>query len=183
MADGSTADGGLRAVFLAQRAMLLRLFVARLGSREEADDALHDLWLRLDQLGTTPIAQPAAFLYRVASNLATDRRIAGARRDARDGAWLASQPAADDMPDAERALVARDALRVVEQAIDAMPERMGRALRLFRIEGRSQRAIADELGISVSGVEKLLQRAYRILHARLAEVNGAMPVLGMEQDQ
>lgn len=114
MADGSTADGGLRAVFLAQRAMLLRLFVARLGSREEAEDALHDLWLRLDQIGTTPIAQPAAFLFRVASNLATDRRIAGARRDARDGAWLASQPAADDMPDAERALVARDALRVVE---------------------------------------------------------------------
>ena len=83
MADGSTADGGLRAVFLAQRAMLLRLFVARLGSREEAEDALHDLWLRLDQIGTTPIAQPAAFLFRVASNLATDRRIAGARRDAR----------------------------------------------------------------------------------------------------
>ena len=74
-------------------------------------------------------------------------------------------------------------LKSVEQAIDAMPERMGRALRLFRIEGRSQRAIADELGISVSGVEKLLQRAYRILHARLAEVNGAMPVLGMEQDR
>ncbi|RTL14198.1 MAG: RNA polymerase sigma factor, partial [Sphingomonadaceae bacterium] len=47
----------------------------------------------------------------------------------------------------------------------------------------SQRAIADELGISVSGVEKLLQRAYRILHTRVAEVNGAVPALGMEQER
>ena len=182
MADGSTADGGLRAVFLAQRPMLLRLLLARLGSREDAEDALQDLWLRLDQLAATPIAQPAAFLYRVASNLATDRRIAGSRRDARDGAWLSVQPDAADMPDAERTLVARDALRVVEQAIDAMPERMSRALRLFRVEGRSQRAIADELGISVSGVEKLLQRAYRILHARLAELDGG-PAVSLEQDR
>ncbi|MCP3733567.1 sigma-70 family RNA polymerase sigma factor [Sphingomonas sp. RP10(2022)] len=149
--------------------MLLRLLAARLGNRDDAEDALQDMWLRLDQLASQPIAQPAAFLYRVASNLATDRRIAGARRGARDAAWLADQPGADDLPDAERTLVARDALRVVEQAIDAMPDRMGRALRLFRIEGRGQRAIAEELGISVSGVEKLLARAYRIIHARIAE--------------
>ena len=169
MADGSTAEGGLRAVFLAQRAMLLRLLVARLGSRDDAEDALQDMWLRLEQLADQPIAQPAAFLYRIASNLATDRRIAGARRQARDGAWLEIQPGAGDLPDLERTLVARDALRVVEQAVDAMPERMARALRLYRIEGRSQRAIADELGISVSGVEKLLQRAYRVIQSRLAE--------------
>lgn len=169
MADGSTTDGGLRAVFLAQRAMLLRLLAARLGSRDDAEDALQDMWLRLDQLAEQPIGQPAAFLYRMASNLATDRRIAGARRHARDGAWLETQPGAVDVPDLERALVARDALRVVEQAIDAMPERMARALRLYRIEGCSQRAIADELGISVSGVEKLLQRAYRAIHLRVAD--------------
>lgn len=175
MADGGTADGGLRAVFLAQRAMLLRLLVARLGSRDDAEDALQDMWLRLDQLADQPIAQPAAFLYRMASNLATDRRIAGARRQARDGAWLEIQPGAIDLPDLERTLVARDALRIVEQAIATMPERMAHALRLYRIEGRSQRAIADELGISVSGVEKLLQRAYRVIHARLADNDAEQP--------
>ncbi|MEH3158137.1 MAG: sigma-70 family RNA polymerase sigma factor [Sphingomonas taxi] len=176
MADGGTADTGLRAVFLAQRPMLLRLLAARLGSREEAEDAAQDMWLRLDQLGDRPVAQPAAFLYRVASNIATDRRIAGNRRGARDAAWLADQPLAEHVPDAERALVARDALRVVQQAIDAMPERMGRALRLYRIEGRGQRAIADELGISVSGVEKLLQRAYRVIHAAVEESGEDLPL-------
>lgn len=149
--------------------MLLRLLAARLGSRDDAEDALQDMWLRLDQIADQPVAQPAAFLYRVASNLATDRRIAGSRRSARDGAWLDHQPAADDLPDAERVLVARDALARVQATIDAMPERMATALRLYRIEGRPQRAIAEQLGISVSGVEKLLQRAYRAIHVRLEQ--------------
>lgn len=150
--------------------MLLRLLAARLGSRDDAEDALQDMWLRLDQIGDRPIAQPAAFLYRVANNLATDRRIAGARRSARDAVWLDEQATADDHPDAERLLAARDDLRAVESTIADMPERMAVALRRYRVEGRSQRAIAEELGISVSGVEKLLQRAYRIIHARVAQL-------------
>lgn len=155
--------------------MLLRLLAARLGSRDEAEDALQDMWLRLDQGIDRPIAQPVAFLYRVANNLATDRRIAGARRGARDAAWLDAQSIADDMPDAERALVARDELRSVQAAIDGMPERMATALRLFRIEARPQRAIAEQLGISVSGVEKLLQRAYRIILARVEHTGADVP--------
>ena len=143
--------------------MLLRLLVARLGNRDDAEDTLQDMWLRIEQLSVQPIAQPAAFLYRVAANLATDRRIAAGRRGGRESAWLEVQPRAHDFPDAERVLVARDCLRTVEATIAAMPDRMATALRLFRIENRSQRAIAEELGITVSGVEKLLQRAYRLL--------------------
>ena len=44
-----------------------------------------------------------------------------------------------------------------------MPDHRHRALVLFRVEGRSQREIAQELDMSVSGVEKLLARAYRQL--------------------
>jgi RNA polymerase sigma-70 factor (ECF subfamily) len=164
------AEGGLRTIFLEQRPMLLRLLAARLGSRADAEDALQDMWLRLDQLADRSIAQPVAFLYRVANNLATDRCIARARRAARDAAWLDGQPVADDLPDAERALLARGELRAIQAAIDAMPERMSTALRLFRIERQSQRVIADQLGISVSGVEKLLQRAYHIIHAQASPI-------------
>ena len=161
------ADGGLAAIFLTQRPMLLRLLTARLGNQDDAEDVLQDMWLRVDQLSDRPVAQPAAFLYRVAANLATDRRIASNRRGGRDSAWLDHQPAADDLPDAERALIARSELRLVEGAIADMPDRMATALRLFRIEELPQRVIAAQLGISVSGVEKLLQRAYRKIHDRL----------------
>lgn len=175
-------EAGLRAIFLEQRTMLARLLTARLGSRDEAEDALQDMWLRIDQLADQPIAQPVAFLCRVASNLATDRRIAAARRGAREAAWLEDQPAADDLPDAERTLVMRDQLRAIEAAIAAMPERMATALRLYRIENRPQRAIAEELGISVSGVEKLLQRAYRIIHAQANAIAADMPVAHRHDD-
>lgn len=152
---------GLQAIFLEKRPTLLRLLQARLGSREDAEDALQDLWLKLNGLAARPIADPAAFLYRMAANQATDRRIAGQRREARDDAWHGVQPADDDHPDAERVLLARDRLARVEAVIETMPERMRTALRMFRLEEQPQRAIADRLGISVSGVEKLLQRAYK----------------------
>ncbi len=156
-------DGGLRAIFLEQQPMLRRLLVARLGNREDAEDALQEMWLRVDLIADRPVAQPAAFLYRVAANLATDWRISAGRRTARDAAWLDEQPGDGEMPDAERVLAARSEWRAVEAVIADMPDRMATALRMFRIDGQSQRAIADRLGISVSGVEKLLQRAYRRL--------------------
>lgn len=144
--------------------MLLRLLVARLGNREDAEDALQDLWFNIDRLGDRPIDQPAAFLYRAAANLATDRRIAATRRTARDAAWLSVQPAGDEFPEADRVLIARERLRGVEAIVAAMPERMRTALALFRLEGWTQAKIAEHLGITVSGVEKLLRRAYRQLH-------------------
>jgi RNA polymerase sigma factor (sigma-70 family) len=158
------SDQGLRAVFSAERPMLLRLLVARLGTREDAEDALQDLWFRIDKLGDRPIAEPAGFLYRAAANLATDRRIAAARRTLRDTSWLDLQPQGHEFPDAERMLLARERLRQVEEVIAAMPERMRAALLKFRFEGLPQREIAAQLGITTSGVEKLLRRAYRRIH-------------------
>lgn len=157
--------------------MLLRLLAARLGNRDDAEDALQDMWLRIDQLADQPIAQPAAFLYRVAANLATDRRIAAGRRGARDAGWVDSQPMAEDMPDPERMLVARSEWQAVEDAIADMPERMATALRMFRLEERPQRSIADHLGITVSGVEKLLQRAYKKIQERLDSSGADSPPL------
>jgi RNA polymerase sigma-70 factor (ECF subfamily) len=111
------------------------------------------------------MAHPAAYLYRMAANLASDRRLARSRAQARDTAWLDAQPLDAEHPDLEARLLARDRLDRIDRAIAAMPERMRVALRRFRLEQRSQKDIASELGISVSGVEKLLKRAYRQLLA------------------
>ena len=47
--------------------------------------------------------------------------------------------------------------------LDALPERTRTIFRRFRIDGEPQRLIADELGISVSAVEKHLARAYQAI--------------------
>jgi len=157
--DGDAA--GLKAVFLAQRPMLLRMLTARLQSAEDAEDVLQDLWLKLDQMAERTINAPAPLLFRAAANLATDRRIATSRRAARDVAWAAHQPGPEEIPGIERALLARETLAHANHLIDRMPPRMAAALRLYRVEGLGQRDIADRLGVSVSAVEKLLRKAYR----------------------
>ena len=142
----------------------MRLLVARLGSREEAEDVAQEMWLKIDQLAPKPVAQPAAYLFRMATNLASDRRISAARGGARDSAWRETQPSAEDLPDAERAMLARERLTHVEAALAARPERMRAALHLYRLEELPQKQIADNLGMTLSGVEKLLRRAVRQLH-------------------
>ena len=60
-------------------------------------------------------------------------------------------------------LIAREQLAEAEAALRDLGERTDLVFRRFRIEGVSQRDIADELGISLSAVEKHLQKAYRAL--------------------
>ncbi|TZG29559.1 sigma-70 family RNA polymerase sigma factor [Sphingomonas montanisoli] len=156
--------------------MLLRLLTARLGSRDDAEDVLQDLWLKLETLPSGPVAQPAAYLFRMANNLAFDRRRSAARHAVRDTEWLSVQSTAEEMPTLEDDLIARQRLRQIEAAIDALPERTARVFRLFRFEGRQQKAIAAELGLSLSSVEKLLQQGYRSIHDALRK-NSTAPAL------
>lgn len=167
------AESGIKAVFLTRRPSLRRLLLARLGDASEADDVLQEVWLRIEQARTGPVQDPAAYITRMALNLATDRRIADRRREGRNSAWSALQPDSGEMPGQEELLMARSELDRVQALLDSMPEAMRRALLLFRLEGRSQKQIAEELGMSLSGVEKLLARGYRQLvefqRAALAE--------------
>lgn len=181
------SESGIRAVFLARRATLRRLLLARLGDAAEADDVLQELWLRIEQARTGPVQDPAAYIMRMALNLATDRRIADRRREGRHSAWGSLQPESAEVPGQEQALMARNELARVQALLDSMPEAMRRALILFRLEGRSQRAIAEDLGMSLSGVEKLLARGYRQLvefqRSALADAWQGRPTRNHARDQ
>jgi RNA polymerase sigma-70 factor (ECF subfamily) len=161
---------GLESHFIGARPLLRRLLAARLGSAEEAEDALQDLWLRVTGLNDAQIEQPVPFLCRMATNLATDRRIAAARRGARDGAWEEVQPQSQEYADPERIVGARSELVRAQALVAAMPDRMREAFTLFRFDELPQRVIAERMGVTVSAVEKLLRRAYHYLQEnRLVE--------------
>jgi len=157
-------NAGLKAVFLSERPMLLRLLTARLRDPDAAEDVLQDLWLRLENAASGPVADPTAYLFRMASNLAFDRRRSESRRSARDGAWLDVQSEASDFPNAEDTLIARERLAVLEAAVSRLPERTAMIFRAYRFEGRARKDIAADEGISVSAVEKHLHRAYKAIH-------------------
>lgn len=158
---------GLEAVFLQNRAILGRYLRVRLRSEVEVEDALQDLWVKASAADAGPIAEPLAYLYRMADNLALDRRRSAARRAHRESEWtkghgesVAANPV-DVRPNAERILVARDHLRRVNAVLDELPERTAYAFRAVRLDGVPQKELATLMGITVSGVEKHLQRAYR----------------------
>lgn len=157
---------GLEAVFLAHRAALQRFLRAR-GAGDLAEDLLQELWIRASAGAGGPIAEPLAYLYRTANNLMIDRRRSALRRAARDHEWTDATGGGiagiSDAPSGERVLIAREALVAAEAALSALGERTEYAFRRFRIEGASQKQIAEELGISLSAVEKHLQKAYRAL--------------------
>jgi RNA polymerase sigma-70 factor (ECF subfamily) len=156
---------GLEAVFMENRAALLRFLRAR-GAGEGAEDLLQEMWVKASAGASGPIADPLAYLYRAANNLLLDRRRAELRAQKRDHEWHDLGGGAlgvSEAPSGERVLIAREQLQAAEAALKALGERTDFVFRRFRVDGQSQRDIADELGISLSAVEKHLQKAYRAL--------------------
>ena len=157
----------MAALFMAIRSDLLRFLAARRVGPEEAEDLLQDLFVKLSARPTGPVAEPRAYLYRMLDNLLLDNRRASARRRMRESRWSemarGTGEGADESPSAIRDLIARERLRLVSERLAALPERTLLIFRRFRVEDVPQREIAAELAISLSAVEKHLQRAYRAL--------------------
>lgn len=157
---------GLESVFMAHRDALQRFLRARCGNPAEAEDLLQELWLKLANV-TAPVAEPVAYLYRMADNLMLDRRRSGQRRERRDDAWSelagSGSSGVSDAPSAERAAIAKSELAVIEHAFIELGDRTTAIFKSYRIEGAGQREIAEQHGISLSAVEKHLQKAYRLV--------------------
>jgi RNA polymerase sigma-70 factor (ECF subfamily) len=180
----------LQAQFMASRSALLRFMQLRGVSSDEAEDLMQDLYLKLEGLTVGPIAEPRAYLYRMADNLLLDRRRAAIRRARREERWSQAGPGSlgspgDQATAADDALIAQQQLHIVESALGSLPERTVEIFRRFRIEGERQKHIAAELGISVSAVEKHLQRAYDVvlaIKAQSDEENDPPRRLGRESE-
>jgi RNA polymerase sigma-70 factor (ECF subfamily) len=160
----SATPSGLEAVFLENRPALLSR-ARGLGAGDDAEDVLQDVWIRL-RSGTGPIVNPRAYLFRMVYTAVLDRRR-GARRSAeRENAWLEQdEPAArgGTAPEAERRLVARQALEVIAARLEALGDPAALIFRRHRIGGETQRRIAEDLGMGLSTVEKHLRRAYAVV--------------------
>jgi RNA polymerase sigma-70 factor (ECF subfamily) len=159
---------------------LFRYLCARKVAADEAEDILQDLFVKLEGLKPGPVAEPRAYLHRMAENLLYDRRRSAGWRASREEAWMAARLGgmreADAQPSAERALIAREELELVSAALAGLPDKTLQIFRLYRLDGLRQREIASQLGVSVSSVEKHLRRAYEIViqaQAGLAAEDGA----------
>lgn len=163
-AAASDAYHELISVYLRQWSVLCARLKRQTGSRELAEDALQETWLRLSRMKGQPvdIRDQHAFILRVAGNIAIDL----ARKEGRHSARCVSDEAVlqaieDGCPSPERVVIDRDQLRFLVLALAQLPPKPRAALLMNRCDGLSHREIASRLEVSESMVARYLMQALR----------------------
>jgi RNA polymerase sigma-70 factor (ECF subfamily) len=160
------ADTTILALYMTHRGALVNYASRIVGDRGHAEDVVQEAYIRFSAAGDAarggqPINNPVGYLYRIVRNLALDwaRRGAAAAAEAVDGG---SDRAVDATPSVEQALLYRDELRVLAEALAELPERTRTAFEMHRLQGRTLREVADRLGVSVVRAHQMVKEA--ILH-------------------
>jgi len=149
---------------------LYRIARAVLHSNQEAEDVVQETWLRAFR-HLSELAEPAHFATWV-SRIALYEAWARARRSRRLGPSEPEPGAGDGVhaqasPDPERTAADREIHRVVEAAIDALPEKYRIVLVLRGIEGLSTAEAARSLSLSRVAVSTRFHRARALLRREL----------------
>lgn len=170
-------SGGLEALYRLHRAELLRMLIARTHDTAEAEEILQEIWIRLPQATSAPIANGRAYLFRMAQNLIVDRLREKQRRMRRERIWLDDLAGgagntgerADTSLNAEELIVNREETARLASALETLPDGARRAFELHKMEGMSHAEVAIRLGISRSGVEKHMAVAMKYLRRALLD--------------
>src|SRR5262245_47517764 len=138
----------LAQLFSDHNATLLHFLGLRLNSAQEAREVAQEAYVRLLQLDRPgAVSFLRAYLFRTATNLATDRlRRTGVRRAASADPIFDSDAA--DERDPERTAIAREQLAIIEAGLRELPEKVRTAFLLHRLHGLSVVEVAAEMGVS-----------------------------------
>ena len=156
------------AQLMEQHGPTLERFLARkLDNPADAAEVAQEAYMRIYRLEhPEELDNARAFLFQVASNLAVDQlrrrnlhfrflKIEGAEAGRDDG-----EPG-DRTASPEHILDAREKLARIYRVVEGLPEKTRQAFLLHRTSGMSYTAIAREMGVSVSSVEKYILEALK----------------------
>jgi RNA polymerase sigma factor (sigma-70 family) len=156
------ADAWLTYLYDSYRSLVFKYCFARLRSREEADDAVQNTFLRAYtalRRGIRP-ENEGAWLYKIAHNVCLSRRAAEARRtrvesaqDFDDVIDIVPAPEHDEPDEVDR----------LGCALASLPASLRQVILLREWQGLSYGEIADMLHVSHSAVETRIFRARRAL--------------------
>ena len=147
---------------------LRRYFSKRLPAAE-VDDLVQEVFVRIQAHESgAPIQHLDRYLFTTAASVLSDHLRRRAVRHATDHHTLEEfhHPVEELTP--ERVLLDREALQVVVSAIEGLPTRTRDVFVLHRFEEMTCSGIAEQLGMSISAVEKHIMKALRALHGRLS---------------
>ena len=142
------------------RSLLKRYFNRRISCADEVEDMVQEVLVRLIRRGhVSKIENLAGYVFETASSVLKDRHRRHRIRytAAHDSFDQDMHGGVDFSP--EDVLIGRERLSRAVSALLQLPERTRTIFILRRLEGMKYKEIAHRLGITVSAVEKHVQRA------------------------
>ena len=157
----------LAEIFRNHNAALVRFLAIRIGSTEDAKELVQEAYAKVLALDRPEsISLQAGFLWRIAVNLATDRRRQWASQQRFMSVARASTTEDGDFS-AESTCEARERLEIVERAINELPPRCAEAFVLHVLQGLTFEEVGSRMGISWRMAIKHVSRALEYLQTCL----------------
>jgi RNA polymerase sigma factor (sigma-70 family) len=157
MADSNRLS--LRQLLVAGYTEMRRRLTRRLGSEELASEVLHETYLRLDRgIDAAVLSRPNDYIFRVALNIASDKRRSDNRRLSYSEVD-ALYHVADAVVDAQQEIEARSELAALARAFEGLTPRQQAILIAVRVDRTPHAELAERFNISERMVDKDLRRA------------------------
>jgi RNA polymerase sigma factor (sigma-70 family) len=171
MTESSRAH--LKRLLVAHYATLVRRLERIAGSKEEAVDAMHETWLRLEAMPEIgPVTNAPGYLRNMLNNVVVDL-YRNERRHIHEEEIDELFEVQDELADPERIVAARRKIESLKVVLMGLTPRRRSILLAARVEGRMNQEIAETLGISLRLVEKELSIALKSCADQLLEMNQA----------
>ena len=159
----------VRAVYRAYGAFVFSVTFKALGSRELADEATQETFVKAWRASSTfdPTRELGPWLATIARRTAIDLY----RREARRATEQLDEATVIALPDGVEQTFDAWAVR---QAIDELPPLEREVVRLQHLESLTQAEIGARLGVPVGTIKSRSFRAHRLLAARLGHLRGSV---------
>ncbi len=132
-----------------------------ISNQDDIDDLLHDALLKileLNQQQIRNIENPEGFLYTVVKNLSIDNNKKAANNISSNNIALESLTSATTEPD--KLLHSRQDMQILKQALSELPQKCRQAFVLHRFKNMPQKAVAEEMGLSLNSIERYIMKAH-----------------------
>lgn len=142
----------------------LRQFIrSRIANPDDAEDLLQEVYLRIHRhIGELRADEKLqSWVYQIARNAIIDHY--------RTQRVTSELPGSLPLPEAPDPDAIQELAASLQSMVDCLPEKDRQALRMVELEGRTQQALAQQLGLSLSGAKSRVQRAREKLKATLLD--------------
>ncbi len=148
-------------IWLEYQSALKRFLHSKVNNEADVDDLLQDILIKTHHNLHTinDHRNVKAWLFQVANNTIVDfyRKQGRNKQVTHDAPWLLEAEPDDSSNNASQ--VKRDLSECIAPFIDALPTEQAALLRTIDIDNKSQKAYAEELGISYSTLKSRVQKS------------------------